>query len=65
MPATYKLLLLDDDDDVLNLYREIFSRLPSEPEIASALSGARAVALLEAEPFGLLITNFKGRRSQA
>jgi len=55
----HKLLLLDDDQDVLDLYREMFSQLPSKPEIHTVTSGARAMALLEAEPFSLLISDLK------
>lgn len=52
-----KILLLDDDKDLLELYREILARLPSQPEIRTAESGARAIALLESEPFSLLISD--------
>ncbi len=52
-----KILLLDDDQDLLELYREMLVRLPSQPEIRTAESGARAIALLESEPFSLLISD--------
>src|SRR5437016_5963881 len=55
MGACHKILLLDDDEDLLELYREILSRLPSKPQIYTAPSGARAIALLESEPFTLLL----------
>ena len=57
MSAHPKILLLDDDQDLLELYREMLARLPSEPEIRTAESGARAIALLESEPFSLLISD--------
>src|SRR5687768_13635606 len=57
MPSRQKVLLLDDDADVLELYREILGRLASQPEIHTAPSGARALALLESEPFNLLISD--------
>jgi CheY-like chemotaxis protein len=57
MSARHKLLLLDDDQDLLELYREMLVRLPSQPEIHTATSGARAIALLESEPFSLLISD--------
>src|ERR1044071_7348126 len=57
MSARHKILLLDDDKDLLELYREMLSRLPSQPEIYTATSGARAIALLESEPFSLLISD--------
>jgi len=50
-----KILLVDDDPDLLEMYREILDRLPGEPEIHLANSGARAMALLEAEGFRLMI----------
>lgn len=52
-----KLLLLDDDQDLLELYKEILGRLPSKPEIHTATSGARAIALLESETFTLLLSD--------
>jgi len=57
MSAGHKILLLDDDQDLLELYREMLARLPSQPEIHTATSGARAIALLESEPFSLLISD--------
>jgi CheY-like chemotaxis protein len=35
----------------------MLSRLPSQPEIRTATSGARAISLLESEPFSLLISD--------
>lgn len=56
MPAQPKILLLDDDQDFLDLYREMLSQhLPSMPEVRMANSGARALSLLESEQFTLLI----------
>jgi CheY-like chemotaxis protein len=57
MPTRHKILLLDDDQDLLDLYRDILSRLPSQPQIYTATSGARAIALLESEPFSLLLSD--------
>ena len=57
MPGRHKILLLDDDQDLLELYREMMGKLPSQPEIHTATSGARAIALLESEPFSLLISD--------
>jgi CheY-like chemotaxis protein len=57
MPGRNKILLLDDDQDVLEMYRELLGRLPSQPAVLTASSGARALALLEAEPFTLLISD--------
>ena len=57
MPAQHKILLLDDDPDSLELYRDILLTLPSHPRVLTATSGARAIALLESEPFTLLISD--------
>lgn len=55
--TTHRIVLLDDDEDLLELYREILGRLPSKPEIHTATSGARAIALLESDHFSLLISD--------
>ncbi len=52
-----KILLVDDDKDLLELYREILAQLPSHPEIFTSTTGARAIAMLAAEPFTLLVTD--------
>src|ERR1043165_5985743 len=57
MVARHKILLLDDDHELVEVYREMLCRLPSQPEIYTATSGARAIALLESEPFSLLISD--------
>ena len=59
MPKQHKILLLDDDQDILDLYKEMLASLPSQPEVQTANSGARAIALLEAETFTLLISDLK------
>jgi len=55
--ARSKILLVDDDQDFLEVYWEILKRLPSGPEVHTASSGARALALLESDPFNLLIVD--------
>jgi CheY-like chemotaxis protein len=55
--ARSKILLVDDDQDFLEVYWEILKRLPSGPEVHTASSGARALALLESESFNLLIVD--------
>ena len=50
-----KILLLDDEQNVLEIYPELLARLPSKPEVRTADSGARALAMLESEPFSLLL----------
>lgn len=59
METRHKILLLDDEPDLLELYREMLAQLPSRPEIFTATSGPRAMALLEAHPFRLFICDLK------
>src|SRR2546426_525346 len=59
MDTRHHILLLDDDPDLLDMYREILAQLPSRPEIFTANSGTRAMAMLESEPFHLLISDLK------
>lgn len=50
-----KILLLDDDEELLDLYRDILSQLPSRPEIFTSATGARGIAMMESEPFTILV----------
>jgi CheY-like chemotaxis protein len=59
MAARQKILILDDEHDILEIYQEILARLPSQPEIHTADAGARALALLESEPFNLLLVDLR------
>ena len=59
METRHKILLLDDDPDLLETYRQLLAQLPSQPEIHTASSGPRAITLLGAEPFRLLICDLK------
>jgi CheY-like chemotaxis protein len=59
MEGRPRILLVDDEPELLELYREILAHLPSKPEIRTARSGAKALALLEAEPYRLLICDLK------
>ncbi len=59
MPVRQKILILDDEHDILEIYQEILARLPSQPEIHISDSGARAIALLESEPFNLLLVDLR------
>jgi CheY-like chemotaxis protein len=59
MQTKHKILLVDDDPDLLDLYQQVLKDLPSQPEIAIANSGARALALLESDTYRLLITDLK------
>ncbi|HEX5398510.1 MAG TPA: response regulator [Verrucomicrobiae bacterium] len=59
MEIQHKILVLDDDADWLELSREMLSQLPSKPEVRTANSGKRALAMLDAEPFRLLICDLR------
>lgn len=59
MESRHRILLLDDDPDLLVTYGEILKLLPSNPEVHTATSGARALALLDSHEFRLLITDLK------
>src|SRR4051812_37223100 len=59
METCQRVLLVDDDPDLLELYRDVLKQLPSKPEIRTATSGARALAMLESEPFRLLLCDLK------
>ena len=55
----HKILLLDDEPDLLEVYQNLLGRLPSNPDIRTATSGPKALAMLEDEPFRLLISDLK------
>jgi CheY-like chemotaxis protein len=58
MPEQPKILLLDDDEDFLALYKEILTQhLPSGPEVKTANAAARALGMLQDEPFSLLVVD--------
>ncbi|TAK96012.1 MAG: response regulator [Verrucomicrobia bacterium] len=59
MDNRQKILLLDDDSDLLDLYREMLGQLTGKPEVQTSNNGARALSLLETEPFDLLICDLK------
>lgn len=57
MAYRQRILILDDEQDLLEIYQEILARLPSQPEIQTASSGTEAIAALEAAPFALLLVD--------
>jgi CheY-like chemotaxis protein len=59
MEVRHKILVLDDDADWLEMSRDILAQLHSKPEIRTASSGKRALAMLDAEPFRLLLCDLK------
>jgi len=50
-----KILLVDDNQALLDTFGELLGQLPSQPEIFTATSGTRALLLLKAETFRLLL----------
>jgi len=59
METPHKILILDDDADWLDLCRDLFTQLPSKPEIRTVTSSPRALAIMDSEPFRLLICDLK------
>jgi CheY-like chemotaxis protein len=59
MEIRHKVLLVDDDPDLLEVYRETIAMLPSQPEIHTASSGARALAMLETDSYRLIVSDLK------
>ncbi len=59
MQSRPKILILDDDLDFLDVCQQMLATLPSNPEILTATSGTRALALLENESFSLLLTDLR------
>jgi len=59
MESRHKILVLDDDGDWLDMCREFLSQLPSKPEIRTVSSGMRALSLLDAQPFRVLLCDLR------
>lgn len=59
MEKNHKILVLDDDTDWLAMCRDLLASLPSRPEILTANTAKRALALLETEPVRILICDLK------
>jgi CheY-like chemotaxis protein len=59
MDKRHKILILDDDQDWLELSRDLLAALPSHPEVLIANNGKRALAILESESVRLLICDLK------
>jgi CheY-like chemotaxis protein len=57
MSGHQRILILDDEQDLLEIYQEILARLPSQPDIKTARSGHEAMSMLEMEPFDLLLVD--------
>lgn len=59
MDTRHKVLLVDDDPDLLEVYRETIAMLPSQPEVHTASSGARALAMLEKDDYRVIVSDLK------
>jgi CheY-like chemotaxis protein len=59
MDTREQILVLDDEKEWLEVCRELLSQLPSKPDIRTESSGMGAMALLDAEPFRLLVCDLK------
>jgi CheY-like chemotaxis protein len=59
MGVRHKILLLDDDVKLLEMYQQLLTQLPSQPEVLTASTGSRAMAMLESDSFRLLICDLK------
>ena len=59
MATRQKILILDDEQDILEIYQEILARLPSLPDIQTVNNGAQAIAMLESQPFNLLLLDLR------
>lgn len=57
MSQRRNILIVDDEQDLLELYQGLLSKLESGPRVMIADSGKRALALLASEPFNLLVTD--------
>lgn len=55
MSTRHKILLVDDNPGVLETYRGLLGQLPSKPEIHTANSGHRALAMLKDESYRLVV----------
>lgn len=59
MAAKQRILILDDETDILEIYQEILARLPSQPEIVTCDTGSQAIALIESQAFNLMLLDLR------
>jgi CheY-like chemotaxis protein len=57
MATDHRILLLDDEQDLLELYSDLLKRLPAKPEVHTADSGQRALSMLKDTAYTVLITD--------
>lgn len=54
-----KVLLLDDDRAILEVYKELIARLPSRPDVHVADSGKAAMSMMETEGYSLVVSDLR------
>lgn len=59
MAVRQRILILDDEQDILEIYQEILARLPSQPDIQTVDNGAQAIAMLDAQHFNLMLLDLR------
>jgi len=59
MAQRQRILILDDEKDILEIYQEILARLPSQPAISTVDNGQQAIAMLENQQFNLLLLDLR------
>jgi DNA-binding response OmpR family regulator len=59
MASRQRILILDDEQDILEIYQEILARLPSQPDILTVDNGNQAIAMLESQPFNLMLLDLR------
>jgi CheY-like chemotaxis protein len=59
MESRHKILVLDDESGWLNLCRDFLAQLPGKPEILTVSSGMRALSLLDAQTFQVLLCDLR------
>jgi CheY-like chemotaxis protein len=55
MSNRQRILIIDDEQDILEIYQEILSRLQSKPDILTVDNGSQGIAMLESQTFNLLL----------
>jgi CheY-like chemotaxis protein len=55
MANRQRILIIDDEQDILEIYQEILSRLQSKPDILTVDNGSQGIAMLESQTFNLLL----------
>ena len=53
------ILIVDDEPEILEMYRDVLAQLPSHPEIHTATSGARAIAMLESVAYAVFLCDLR------